>query len=164
MTVAMETKNQDANKVESNKVDILALLKVSSEQKQALHDKWNKLAKNIKRDARIMVGASFEDEVELYSAYILAKMANDFLAAQMRDKWVSELEIYIPRLNTKDSNLQKSTDAHIAKIALEITDPEQRVEIQTLLKKNLLPKSTNAFELLKCFDRLEELFTNAWKA
>src|SRR5712664_2926248 len=98
-TIVVSTETQNVAVSTSNKT-LVAMLKLSSEQVQALHDKWNKLPKNIKRDARIAVGAQFEDEVELYSAYILAKMANDFLAAQMRDKWVSQLEIYIPRLTT----------------------------------------------------------------
>ena len=64
----------------------------------------------------------------------------------------------IPRILTSDEKLKKQTESSVASIAQEITDVDMRGDILTALKKNLLPKSTDAFNLLKCFERTEEIF------
>lgn len=151
------------SETKESRASLLQLLKISDAQKQALADKYSKLAKLAKREVRI-TATGFDDEVEMFAAYTIHKVANDFIRSQAKERWVGDLEIYIPRLMTKDTNLAKSTDAHVAKIAREIEDVDLRMEIITTCKKNLLPKSTDAFNLLQCFDRLEELFVSAWKS
>lgn len=147
---------------EESRASLIQLLNLSNAQEQALADKYNKLQKLIKREVRVNA-PGFDNEVEMFIVYTIHKVANDFIRAQAKDRWVSDLEIYIPRLMTKDANLSKSTDAHVAKIAREIEDVDMRLEVITTCKKNLLPKSTDAFTLLQCFERLETLFTSAWK-
>lgn len=102
------------------------------------------------------------DEAIQYAVYILQKAANDYLSSQMRDIWIQRLELLVPRVLTSDEKLKKSTETAIVTIAQEIEDVDQREEIQTILKKNLLPKSTDAFNLLKCFERTSELFKAAF--
>jgi cell division FtsZ-interacting protein ZapD len=103
-------------------------------------------------------------EAEQYAVYILAKAANDYINAQMRDIWVQRLEMLIPRLTTKDEKLKTQTENAVMTIASEITDVDARGDIQTILKKNLLPKSTDMFTLSQCFERLETLFKQAYRA
>jgi hypothetical protein len=160
--MTVETMNQQMEDAAAERETLLDMIRLSAAQKQALADKYNKLPKLQKREVRVSA-PSFDDEVEMYAVYLISKVANDFLYAQARERWVGDLEIYIPRLMTKDANLQKSTDSHVAKIALEIEDADTRLEVQRICKKNLLVNSTDAFTMLQCFERLEELFISAWK-
>jgi len=160
MSTQVENANVNESNVESSTVNMLSFL--TSAQQDALAAKFAKLPKNLKKDVRaLQIEGS---EAEQYAVYILAKMANDYTNAQNRDIWVQRLEMLIPRLNTKDEKLKAQTDKQVALIALEIEDIDQRADIQTLLKKNMLPKSTDAYNLLQCFERLEELFKSAWKS
>jgi len=145
-------------------LDVQAALKsvMTDAQVEALAQKFAKQPKSIKRDVR---GAeSTFDEVTNYALYILRKAANDYIGSQMRDVWIQRLETLIPRLNTKDEKLKAQTEKQVAAIALEIEDVDQRAEIQTLLKRNLLPKSSDMLSLIACFERLAQLFESAWKA
>lgn len=135
---------------------------LSTQQLDALSAKFASQPKAIKQAVRALNTEG--DEATQYAVYILTKAANDYIAAQMRDVWVQRLEMLIPRLNTKDEKLLKSTENAVAAIALEIEDVDQRADIQTLLKKNLLPKSTDAYTLLQCFDKLAIIFTTTWKS
>lgn len=135
---------------------------LSQAQLDALAAKFAKQPKNIKKDVR---AAGVEGtEVEQYATYILRKSANDYINSQMRDIWMQRLEVLIPRLTTKDEKLKAATDKQVASVALEIEDIDQRAEIITKLKASLLPKSTDILGTVACFERLEELFTSAWKA
>ena len=131
-------------------------------QWDALSQKFAAQPKNVKQQVRALQLEG--TEAEQYATWLLTKTANDYISAQMRDVWVQRLEMLIPRLTTKDEKLLKSTESSVAQIALEIEDVDQRADIQTVLKKNLLPKSTDAYTLLQCFDRLSAIFTTAWKS
>ncbi len=135
---------------------------LSVEELNALAAKFAAQPKAIKRAVRELEIDG--DEATQYAVYILRKAANDYISAQMRDVWVQRLEMLIPRVNTTDEKLKKQTEAAIAQIASEIADVDARGEIQTILKKNLLPKSTDAYNLLKCFERTAELFDSAWRS
>lgn len=134
---------------------------LSTEQLNALAAKFAAQPKAIKKAVRELETEG--DEATQYAVYILRKAANDYIVSQMRDVWIQRLEMLIPRLLTKDEKLKAQTETAVASIALEIEDVDQRGEVQTILKKNLLPKSTDAFNLLKCFERLEEIFISVWK-
>lgn len=134
---------------------------LSIEQLNALAAKFAAQPKAIKKAIRELETEG--DEATQYAVYILRKAANDYIVAQMRDVWIQRLEMLIPRLLTKDEKLKTQTESAVASIALEIEDVDQRGEVQTILKKNLLPKSTDVFNLLKCFERLEEIFISVWK-
>lgn len=154
------TETQELEMTE-NSTSVLDLLHLSTAQVEALSAKFAKLPKLQKSEVRKIEG--FENEVETYCAYVLAKMANDYLNAQMRDIWIQRLEMLIPRILTKDEKLKAATEKSVAQIALEIEDQDERANIQTILQKNLLPKSSDKFTLLQCFERTEELFLSAWK-
>jgi hypothetical protein len=155
-TLAVETANAT-----DERQNILDLLRLSTAQVDALSAKFAKLPKLQKAEVRKLEG--FNTEVETYCAYVLAKMANDYLNAQMRDIWIQRLEMLIPRILTKDEKLKAATEKAVAQIASEIEDTDERANIQTILQKNLLPKSSDKFTLLQCFERTEEIFTLVWK-
>ena len=69
--------------------------------------------------------------------YIIQKTANDFIFAKMRDRWVADLGLLVPRLMTKDAKLAESTDKAVAKIALEITDEFARKTVLEQCSKKL---------------------------
>lgn len=158
MTMTLEV-NGEQLEVE---VNLLEQFSLSQPQREALAQKFAAQPKTIKKAVR-EIGAE-GDEASQYARYILVKTANDYIASQMRDVWIQRLEVLIPRLLTKDEKLLKQTESTVAQIALEIEDVDQRADIQTILKRNLLPKSTDAFTLIQCFDRLNALFTSAWKS
>ncbi len=135
---------------------------LSQSQLDALAQKFAAQPKAVKQAVRAL-GTAGNESLQ-YATYIVVKAANDYISAQMRDVWVQRLEMLIPRLLTKDEKLLKSTENAVAQIALEIEDVDQRAEIQVTLKKNLLPKSTDAYTLLQCFERLAAIFTSAWKS
>jgi uncharacterized protein HemY len=159
MTQTMDATSTESN-VESSTVNLLAML--TQAQRDALSAKFAKLPKNQKKDVRSLEVEG--DESEQYAVYILTKTANDYINAQMRDIWIQRLEMLIPRLTTKDEKLKSQTEKAVAAIALEIEDIDMRADIQTLLKRNLLPKSTDMAGLIQCFDRLEQLFKSAYKS
>ena len=149
---------------EESRVSLLDMLNLSAAQTQALADKYNKLSKlQIREIADEMPRANFDSVVEMYVTYIIQKTANDFIFAKMRDRWVADLGLLVPRLMTKDEKLAKATDSAVAKIALEITDEFARKTVLEQCSK-VISKSTNRLEAVMCQERLEELFTNAWKA
>lgn len=151
----------DAANAASERANILELLRLSTSQVDALSAKFAKLPKLQKAEVRKLEG--FNTEVETYCAYVLAKMANDYLSAQMRDIWIQRLEMLIPRILTKDEKLKSTTEKAVAQIASEIENTDERANIQMILQKNLLPKSSDKFTLLQCFERTEELFNSVWK-
>lgn len=132
---------------------------LSQDEAQALAAKFAAQPKALKKLVRELNLDG--EEWEQYAVFILRKHANDYINSQMRDVWVQRLEMLIPRLTTKDEKLKTQTENAVAQIASEISDVDMRGEIQVVLKKSLLPKSTDAFNLLKCFERLEELFKKA---
>jgi len=139
---------------------------VSIDVMNAIAQKFAKQPKAIKQAVRTMADKNnvTGDDAVLYAFYLVNKTGTDYINSQMRDIWIQRLEVLVPRLNTSDENLKKATDKQVASIALEIDDVDQRGEIITILKRNLLPKSTNVLQLVDCFDRLEQLFISAWKA
>lgn len=143
-------------------VNLLEQLGLSQSLQDALSQKFAAQPKAIKQAVRAF-GTEGNEAVQ-YAVYLISKTAKDYLSAQMRDIWVQRLEMLIPRLNTKDEKLLTQTENAVASIALEIEDVDQRADIQTLLKKNLLPKSTDAYTLLQCFDSMARIFTTAWKS
>ena len=147
---------------EQVEVDVNLLDVLSQAQRDALAQKFAAQPKAVKKAVR--ASETEGDEATQYAIYILQKTANDYIAAQMRDVWVQRLELLIPRLGTKDAKLLSSTEKAVSNIALEIEDVDQRADIQTVLKRNLLPKSTDVYMLILCFDRLAELFNSAWKS
>ena len=156
MTQTIEV-NGEQVEVNVNLLDVL-----SQAQRDALAQKFAAQPKTVKKAVR--ANETEGDEATQYAIYILQKTANDYIAAQMRDVWVQRLELLIPRLGTKDAKLLSATENAVSNIALEIEDIDQRADIQTVLKRNLLPKSTDAYTLIQCFDRLAELFNAAWKS
>lgn len=159
--VEMVQAEVEATDAANERANILDLLRLSTAQVDALSAKFAKLPKLQKAEVRKLEG--FNTEVETYCAYVLAKMANDYLNAQMRDIWIQRLEMLIPRILTKDEKLRTTTEKAVAQIASEIEDMDERANIQTTLQKNLLPKSSDKFTLLQCFERTEELFNSVWK-
>jgi len=157
MTQEMMQEQQEQSEVT---VSILEMLKLSQAQQDALAAKFAKLPKLQKNEVRKIEG--FEHEVETYAAYILSKMANDYLFAQMRDIWVSRLELLIPRLLTKDEKLKKATEDAVAVIAAEITDSDERVKILDIVEKNW--KTTDRLNKVECIERAIELFNSVHKA
>ena len=136
------------------------MIHLTATQLDALAAKFAAQPKAIKKAVRV---AEIDgDEATQYAVYILQKTANDYINGQMRDVWIQRLELLVPRVNTSDEKLRTATEKAIVTIAGEIEDVDQREEIQTILKKNLLPKSTDAFNLLKCFERTAELFKAAY--
>jgi len=144
----------------STSIVTLAVETLSDAHMDALAAKFAKQPKSIKRDVRALEVEG--SEAIQYAAYILRKNAQDYINSQMRDIWVQRLETLIPRLTTKDEKLAKQTKDSVASIALEIEDLDMRGEIQQILKKNLLPRSTDIYNLVKCFDALEQVFKTAW--
>jgi hypothetical protein len=158
--ISMTTTTEVNSENLSETIELLSILTQS--QRDALAQKFAAQPKSTKKQVRELgVEGS---EAEQYAVWILTKTANDYINAQMRDIWVQRLEMLIPRLTTKDEKLKAQTENAVMTIAAEITDVDNRADIQTLLKKNLLPKSTDMFTLIQCFERLETLFKNASKA
>jgi hypothetical protein len=152
-TTGVQVENLDVT------VELLSVL--TQAQRDALAQKFAAQPKSTKKAVRELgIDGS---EAEQYAVYILMKTANDYINAQMRDIWVQRLEMLIPRLTTKDEKLKAQTENAVMTIAAEITDVDARGDIQTILKKNLLPKSTDMFTLIQCFERLETLFKQAYK-
>lgn len=141
-------------------INLLEQLGLSQSLQDALSQKFAAQPKAIKQAVRAF-GVEGNEAVQ-YAVYLISKTAKDYLSAQMRDIWVQRLEMLIPRLNTKDEKLLKQTENAVASIALEIEDVDQRADIQTLLKKNLLPKSTDAYTLLQCFDSMARIFKTSY--
>jgi hypothetical protein len=140
--------------------NVETVLSLTLQQMQAIASKFAAQPKAIKKAVRELE-VDGEESVQ-YSTYILRKIADDYIYSQMRDVWIQRLEMLIPRVNTSDEKLKLQTEKSIAGIAEEITDVDQRGEVLTMLKKSLLPKSTDAFNLLKCFERTDELFKSVW--
>lgn len=140
-------------------VEVLGHL--SQDELQAIAAKFAAQPKSIKKLVRELQIPG--EEYTQYAVWILKKLAVDYINAQMRDVWIQRLEMLIPRVTTKDEKLKQQTESAIAQIASEVTDVDMRGELIVKLKASLLPKSTDAYTLLKAFERTEELFKSVWK-
>lgn len=148
-------------KTEATEVVVSPLSYLSDSQRESLARRFATQPKGIKKEVRSLE-IDGDDTVQ-YAAYILIKMANEYAFRQLRDAWVMQLEVLVPRLLTKDETLKTKTDNEVAKIALEIEDIDHRAEVLKAMGKSLMNGTSDRFSTLKCIERAEELFKSVWK-
>jgi hypothetical protein len=155
-TLAVETANAT-----DERQNILDLLRLSTAQVDALSAKFAKLPKLQKAEVRKLEG--FNTEVETYCAYVLAKMANDYLNAQMRDIWIQRLEMLIPRILTKDEKLRSRLRRQWRRLHLRLRTRTNGRTSRRFCRKTCSRRAAISLRCCNALNGRRNSFTSVWK-